>query len=31
MSPLPSLDNPVTYYKAPKLLRVVGIQPKQAL
>ena len=31
LSPLPSLDNPVYYNKAIKLLKVAGIQPKQVV
>ena len=30
LSLLPSLDNPVYYNKAAKLLKMIGIQPKQA-
>ena len=31
LSPFPSLDNPVYYNKATKLLKMIGIQPKQAV
>ena len=31
LSLLPSLDNPMYYNKAAKLLKMIGIQPKQAV